>query len=163
MRPAPRIMRPAPRVLFVLALSALVAACGGDGVRKQINPPRASIQQLTVQADGQWQLQVRLQNFSNVPTSFETINAKLVFANEEAGSITLTPAITVGPDSADVINTTIKPALGAKLVVASALSSGQSVRYAVSGKIVTSKPKGNYDFTYDSTLNPAPGLPGVMR
>jgi len=156
-------MRPAFRILFVVAFSFVIAACSGGGIRKQINPPRASIQQLTVQADGRWALSMRLQNFSNVPTSFESVTAKLVLADQEAGTITLTPAITVGPDSADVISTTLTPTLGAKLVVASALASGQSARYSLSGKIVTGTPKGNYDFTFESTLNPAPGLPGVMR
>lgn len=156
-------MHPAPGILLALALTALIAGCSGGGVRKQINPPRASIQQLAVQADGQWQLIVRLQNFSNVPTSFDSVNAKLVISGQEAGSISVTPAITVGPESADVVTTTLKPAVAAKLVVASALASGQSVRYAMSGTIVTGDPKGNYSFTFDSTLNPAPGLPGVMR
>jgi len=156
-------MRLAPRILFVIALAASIAGCSSDGVRKQINPPRASIQQLTVQPDGRWALSVRLQNFSNVPTSFESINATLLVGNQEAGSLILNPAITVGPLSADVVSTTITPSLGAKLVVASALASSQSTRYSVTGKIVTGEPKGNYDFTFDSTLNPAPGLPGVMR
>lgn len=156
-------MRPAARILTAIAISALIAGCSSGGVRKQINPPRASIQQLTVQPDGRWALSVRLQNFSNVPTSFESVNAKLVFANQEAGSLVLNPMITVGPLSADVVSTTITPSLAAKLVVASALASSQSVRYSVTGKIVTGEPKGNYDFSFESTLNPAPGLPGVMR
>jgi hypothetical protein len=156
-------MRPAFRILFAFAFSALVAACSGDGVKKEINPPRASIQQLTVQADGQWRLDVRLQNFSNVPTSFVSVNAKLSFAGQDAGTITLSPAMTIGPDSADVVSATLRPALGAKLVVASALAAGQSARYLLSGTIVTGDPKGNYPFNFDSTLNPAPGLNGVMR
>jgi hypothetical protein len=155
-------MRPRSRILFAVAFVALLAGCGG-GIRKQINPPRASIQQLTVQPDGRWVLLVRLQNFSNVPTAFQSIDAKLVFANQEAGSIVMNPAITVGPDSTDILTTTLAPQLGAKLVVASALASSQSARYSLTGKIVTTEPKGNYDFEYESTLNPAPGLPGVMR
>jgi hypothetical protein len=155
-------MRPVFGIVSAIALSALVAACS-SAPRKQINPPRASIQQLAVQPDGQWALTVRLQNFSNVGTAFQSVNAKLTLADQDAGTIALSPSITVGPDSADVISVTLRPALGAKLVVASALSSGQSLRYVISGKIVTSDPKGSYDFTYDSTLNPAPGLNGVMR
>jgi hypothetical protein len=156
-------MHPASRILTAIAFASLIAGCSGGGIRKQINPPRASIQQLTVQTDGTWALSVRLQNFSNVPTSFESVSAKLVFANQEAGTVNLSPAITIGPESADIVKAKLTPALGAKLVVASALAAGQSVRYAVSGKIVTGDPKGSYDFTFDSTLNPAPGLPGVMR
>ena len=156
-------MRQAFRIVLACAFSALIAGCSGGAVRKQINPPRASIQQLAVQADGQWQLTVRLQNFSNVATAFQSVSAKLVVADQEAGSVTLSPAMTIGPESADVVNTMLKPALGAKLAVASALSSGRAVRYAVSGTIVTSEPQGNYQFNFDSTLNPAPGLNGVMR
>ena len=68
-----------------------------------------------------------------------------------------------GPESADTVETTITPALGAKLVVASALSAGQSVRYEVRGQIATSQRKDPYEVTYESSLNPAPGLPGVLR
>ena len=156
-------MRTTSRIVFALAFSALIAGCSGGAVRKQINPPRASIQQLAVQADGQWQLSVRLQNFSNVATTFQSVTAKLVVADQEAGSFALSPAMSIGPESADVVTATLRPALGAKLVVASALASGQSLRYVLSGKIATSEPKGSYDFTFDSTLNPAPGLNGVMR
>jgi hypothetical protein len=156
-------MRPALQIVSCVALCALLAACGGGGVREQINPPRASIQQLAVQADGQWKLSVRLQNFSNVPTAFQSVTAKLVVGGQDAGSFSLAPAMTIGPESADVVSATLRPALGAKLVVASALSSGQSVRYMVSGKIATSKPVGNHDFSFESTLNPAPGLNGVLR
>lgn len=155
-------MRPVFGIVSAIALSALLAACS-SAPRKIINPPRASIQQLVVQADGQWLLTVRLQNFSNVSTAFQTVTAKLVLGEQDAGTMTLSPGITVGPESADVLTTTLRPALGAKLMVASALASGQSLRYVVSGKIVTSEPKGNYSFTFDSTLNPAPGLSGVMR
>jgi hypothetical protein len=156
-------MRTALKTVSCVALSLLLSACAGDGVRKQINPPRASVQQLAVQADGQWQLSLRLQNFSNVATAFQSVNAKLQVDGQDAGAIVLTPAISIGPESADVVTATLKPALAAKLVVASALSSGQSVRYVLSGRIVTTTPKGDNAFSFDSTLNPAPGLNGVLR
>ena len=156
-------MLPVHRILVIAALLSTLSACSGGEVRKAINPPRASIQQITVQPDGQWQLAVRLQNFSNVPTAFTSVNLKLTVGGQEAGNIVLTPAITIGPESADVLNTALRPGLGAKLQVASALSEGQSVRYAVAGTIVTRDPKGSYTVSYDSTLNPAPGLNGVLR
>jgi len=155
-------MRPAARIVFATAFSAVLAACS-SAPPKQINPPRASIQELAVQPDGQWRLTVRLQNFSNVATTFQSVNAKLIVADQEAGTVALSPAISIGPESADVVSATLRPALAAKLVVASALSAGQPVRYVLSGKIVTGEPKGSYDFTFDSTLNPAPGLNGVLR
>jgi hypothetical protein len=155
-------MRHALTIVFAIAFSAVIAGCSGGPV-KQINPPRASIQQLSVQPNGKWQVTVRLQNFSSVSTAFELVDAKLVFAGQAGVTIVLKPAMTIGPESADILTTVLVPELGAKLAVASALSSNQSLRYVLSGQIVTSEPKGNYNFTYESTLNPAPGLDGVMR
>ena len=128
-----------PRSSRLFACLAVVAAfalagCAGGGGKRQINPPRASVQELAVQADGQWRLSVRLQ-----------------------------PALTVGPESADVSVVTFAPQAGAKTAVASALASGRSVRYRVSGQIVTREPKGSYRFEYDSALSPVPGLAGVLR
>ena len=150
------------KTVLVISFLALLAACS-SGPKKRINPPRASIQQLAVQADGSWQLSVRLQNFSSVSTAFSNVSAKLVIGGQDAGTFTLQPGISIGPESADVVMARLVPALGAKLVVASAIASAQSSAYSLSGTIVTTDPKGSYTFNYDSTLNPAPGLNGVMR
>ena len=160
-------MRPTPRPLAFLALGAIflgLAACGGSGMeKKQINPPRASVQQLTVRPDGQWQLVLRLQNFSNRPTRFESVSAKLTFGGQDAGSVSVAPNMDVGPQSADTVDATLTPALGAKLAVASALSAGQSIRYRIASQINTTQRDGDYEVEYESSLNPAPGLPGVLR
>ena len=150
------------KTVLVISFLALLAACS-SGPKKRINPPRASIQQLAVQADGSWQLSVRLQNFSSVSTAFSSVDAKLVIGGQDAGRVVLQPGISIGPESADVVVARLTPTLGAKLVVASAIASSQSTAYSLSGTIVTTTPKGNYPFNYDSTLNPAPGLNGVMR
>ena len=150
------------KTVLVIAFLALLAACS-SGPKKRINPPRASIQQLAVQADGSWQLSVRLQNFSSVSTAFSSVDAKLIIGGQDAGRVVLQPGISIGPESADVVVARLSPTLGAKLVVASAIAASQSAAYSLSGTIVTSEPKGNYPFNYDSTLNPAPGLNGVMR
>ena len=155
-------MRFASRFIAVIALVVLVSACGG-GVKRRINPPRASLQELAAQPNGQWRLTVRLQNFSNVPTRFTSVNAKLTVGGQDAGTIVLAPDLSIGPETADVMTTTITPSLAAKVTVASALASGRGVRYTLNGRIVTSEPKGDTPFDYDSALNPAPGLNGVMR
>ncbi len=155
-------MRIAPKMLAAIALVLLSSACGG-GIKKRVNPPRASLQELAAQANGQWRLTVRLQNFSNIPTRFATVNAKLVVGGQDAGTIVLSPDLTIGPEAADVVTTTFTPSLAAKVTVASALASGRAVRYMLNGRIVTSDPKGDNAFDYESALNPAPGLNGVMR
>ena len=79
-------------------------------------------------------------------------------AFSEAGWAGLT-----GPESADTVEATMTPSVGAKLAVASALSASQSIRYEIQGHIGTSQRSAPYEFKYESSLNPAPGLPGVLR
>lgn len=155
-------MRQVFRVVFALALLALVAGCGA-GPRKRINPPGASIQELAVQPSGQWKLTLRVQNFSSVPITFDKLEAKLVVAGEDAGRIALSPALTIGPEAADVVTATLAPAVGAKIAVASALASRQSVRYTFTGTIDSHEPSRRDDFKFESALSPAPGLTGVLR
>jgi hypothetical protein len=155
------------RRLVILSLCALVLALpgcgGGDRVKKRLNAPRASVQQLTVLPGGQWRVVLRLQNFSNVPSAFTSVSGNLKFAGHPAGGFNVAPSISVGPESADTVETTVTPSLEAKLAVASALSSSQSVRYEIEGMIGTDQRSAPYDFKYESSLNPAPGLPGVLR
>jgi hypothetical protein len=152
------------RLLTMLAVTTLaLAGSAGGGGERRINPPRASVQELAVQDDGQWKVSVRLQNFSSVPTQFEDVDAQLEVGGQPAGALKLQPALSVGPESADVAVVVIAPQSGAKSAVAAALAAGRSVRYRVSGQIRTREPKGSYKFEYDSALNPVPGLPGVLR
>jgi hypothetical protein len=155
-------MRVFAKTVFAIAVIALLASCS-SAPRKRINPPKASIQQLAVQPDGQWKISLRLQNFSNVGTDFSLVDAKLHIGGQDAGRIVVSPGITIGPESADVVEATLTPSLGGKLVVASALAARQSTIYTLTGTITTTKPKGKYEFTHDSQLDPAPGLNGVMR
>ena len=150
--------------LAFCAFAFVLPGCGGGGrVKKQINPPRASVQQLTVLPGGQWRVVLRLQNFSNVASNFSSVSGNLKFAGHPAGDFNASPNISIGPESADTVEATVTPSLEAKLAVASALSSSQSVRYEIEGQIGTDQRNAPYDFKYESSLNPAPGLPGVMR
>jgi hypothetical protein len=156
---------PSPsRLLACLSLLAALtlAGCAG-GPRRVVNPPRASVQELAVQDDGQWRISVRLQNFSNVPTQFADVDASLEVGGQPGFPLRLQPAMAVGPESADVVVVTVAPSAAAKTAVESALSARRSVRYRISGRIVTSDPRGTFQFEYESALSPVPGLPGVMR
>lgn len=156
------VMRMKLAILPLLALSLLLTACGG-GPKKRINPPGASLQELTAQANGQWRLSLRVQNYSNVPITFDAIDATLKIGGQDAGRFNAAPALTVGPESSDVIVISMTPSLAAKTIVATALASGQRAGYTLGGRIRTHDPKRDDDFNYESALSPAPGLPGVMR
>jgi hypothetical protein len=153
------------RLLACVGLSVLLAACAtsSDGTKRRVNPPGASVQELVVQADGQWRLALRLQNFSNVPTTFVDVDAALEVAGQAAGQVHLQPALPIGPESADVATVTFAPSPTARAAVAAALADGRGVRYKLAGRIVTRDPKGKYPFEHESALSPVPGLAGVLR
>ncbi len=148
-------------VAFVLAL----AACSSGPVRR-ISPPAASIQQLTVNADGSWKIDLRLQNYSSIPMRFDSAKLAVSVAEQPAGELQASPGISIGPESADVVSVTLAPAVAAKLVVADALAARRTIGYTLKGTLdAVPEDAKSRSFEVDSrnTLNPTPGLEGVLR
>ena len=135
--------------------SLLLASCGGGPV-KRISPPTASVQELVVRADGNWHLRVRLQNFSNIPVTFSAIDAELAIGDDAVGTIKLPFKLDIPGESADVFEADLRPLAGTRAPVG-------DFAYRLHGTISSSEPKGNFKFTRESQLSPAPGLPGTWR
>jgi len=95
------VLRPLSQGLFVLCLLALLAGCGGGPV-KRVNPPIASIQQLSVQPDGTWKLDVRIQNFSTVPMTFSTLEAAVEIDDRPGAQIFAHPNLDLPGKAADL-------------------------------------------------------------
>lgn len=147
-------------------LAALLAACS-SGVPRRVSEPAASIQQLTVQADGNWSIDLRLQNYSSIPMRFQRVQFEMKVGDEPAGTLVAEPGIDIGGESADVVTVAFAPSSNARIVMADALASGRGIRYAIEGSI-TAGPEDRsrartYDYKRDSQLSPVPGLPGVLR
>lgn len=148
-----------------LVTAMTLAGCAGGPVRR-VSEPAARIQQLTVQADGSWSAQLRVENFSSIPMRFDAIDLAVSVAGQPAGRLGAQPAITIGPESADVVTTTLNPATAAKLAVADALAAGRSVDYALEGTVRATPDEARertFEIERRSALSPAPGLPGVLR
>jgi hypothetical protein len=154
-------MRIARLCCALAILAMLLSGCAGEP-RKNIFPPKASIQQLARQADGSWKLQLRLQNFSEAAMTFAKVDAKIEIAGVDAGSVNVAPGLRVTAESADPFDVDFRPAPAAAAKLA-ALRADENVSYKISGRIVTSEPKGDYEFKFDSRLSPVPGLDGVLR
>lgn len=155
--------RKAAFFLIILTTTLILAACG-HGPVKRIFPPTASIQELVVQADGQWQLRVRIQSFSNVSHTVSQVSAQLKIDGIEAATVQLSPNIAIGPQNAEVEDLLLTPSPAAAARVNAALESGQRVDYALSGSLTSTAPnKRRDDFNFDGQLWPMPGLPGVLR
>lgn len=149
----------------VLAMAALLSACGGGPVRR-VSAPAASIQQLTVQADGNWSVALRLENYSSVPMRFDAVALAVQVDGVAAGTLAGTAGITIGPESADVATLRLSPAAGARLRIADALAARRSVAYTLAGQVGATPEDGglrNFDIDRESALTPVPGLPGVLR
>lgn len=150
----------------LLPLLALLAACA-SGPPRRVSEPAASIQQLTVRADGGWSVELRLQNYSSIPMRFETLALAVVVGGESAGTLQARPALSVGPESADVITIAHTPGSGARILLADALAGGRSVEYSLAGTIdAAPEDRGSarsYEIKRSSRLSPVPGLPGVLR
>ena len=154
-----------PFSALVLLLFATVAGCGGGPV-KRVSEPAASIQQLTVRADGSWSVDLRINNFSSVPMRFERVSLAVTVGGEAAGTLQGQPAIDIGPESADVATLTLAPSPGARIAIADALSSRRSLSYTLAGSIDAAPEDGksrSFDIDRSSSLSPVPGLPGVLR
>ena len=153
------------RFFLFAALALLLAGCAGSPVRR-ISEPAASIQQLTVRADGQWDVQLRLQNYSSVPMRFAATNIQVAFDNGDAATIVAQPQIAIGPESADVFTATVSPLADGRARVATALADGRSLNYNLGGTIDAGPEDGgsrSYRIKLNSALTPVPGLPGVLR
>lgn len=150
----------------LFAGTALALAACNSGVVKRVSPPAASVQQLTVRADGGWDIALRLQNFSSMPMTFDSVSLTLSVGDEAAGTLTTRPALSIGGVSADVINVQLQPSSNARLVVADALAGNRTLAYSLKGTVSATpqeKKQRSFDVDNRSTLNQAPGLPGVLR
>jgi len=153
-------------MIALAATTAIALAACNSGVVKRVSPPAASVQQLTVRADGGWDVALRLQNFSSMPMHFDDVNLTLTVGDETAGTLATRPDLSIGGVSADVITLQLQPASGARLVVADALAGNRTLAYALKGTVSATpqeKKQRSFDVDSRSTLNQAPGLPGVLR
>ena len=157
----PRNLQLATAALLCIALGA----CAG-GMVKRVSPPAASLQQLTVHADGSWSAELRLQNYSSIPMRFDTVKLDIGVADQPAGTLQAAPALSIGPESADVIKVHLQPSSSARIVVADALAGGRSLFYELEGSVSATpeeKKQRSFDIKSRNSLNQAPGLPGVLR
>ena len=158
--------RPVAWLVLALCTAFLVASCASGPVRR-VSDPAARIQQLAVQADGHWDVTLRLQNFSSIPMRFDQVELQLTVAGQDAGTLRAAPSLLIGGESADVAEITLAPSPNARLAVADALAAGRSVEYTLQGPITATPDEGKQRrFETDprrSALSPAPGLPGVLR
>jgi len=142
----------------------LLAGCTGIGTKLQ--PPTASIQQLTVNSDGTWAAIVRFQNYSyDTGMHVYSIDADLTLDGKSAGHITLSPALDVPAMDADIATVTLKPdAAGAAALAA---AKRNAVQYELKGTLSVGKGTTGktQPFKLDGKgyISPVPGVSNIWR
>ncbi len=149
------------RTLAVGVFAIPLASCGGGPVRR-INPPVVTIQELGVRPDGQWNLRLRVQNFSTVPMTIDTIESAFEIEDRPAGQLYVRPALEIPGQAADVVETNVTPGSAAQGTLKNAPGSG-SVGYRLVGHVTTRDPDKSFEIRYESRLSPVPGLPDTYR
>ena len=158
-------MRFRPQYALMAVLALVLTACG-NGPVKRVSEPAASIQQLSVGNDGNWEVELRLRNYSSMPMRFDSVALAVKVGDEAAGTLNASPALSIGPESADVIKVRLQPSSSARIVVAGALAGGRSPFYELEGSVSATpedKKQRSCDIKSRNSLNQAPGLPGVLR
>ena len=153
------------RFALFATLFALLTACGSGPVRR-VSEPAASIQQLTVRADGRWDVQLRLNNFSSVAMRFGSARLEIALDGTPAAKVDANMGLEVGPESADVFTTTVSPLPEGRARIATVLADGRGVDYRLTGSLQAGPldaGQRDYPIKRDSALSPVPGLPGVLR
>jgi hypothetical protein len=155
------------RLAYTVVASAclLLVACA-SGPARRVSDPAVNIQQLTVRANGSWSLDLRIDNFSNVPMRFDSIRLAMQVGDAPAGTIEGHAGLSIGPESADVATLALAPSSAAKIIVADALSRGTSITYSLEGTIDAGLETGSlhsYRIKRSNALAPVPGLAGVLR
>lgn len=150
---------------LLVVMSLLLAGCA-SGPSRRVSDPAANIQQLTVRADGSWSLDVRIDNFSNVPMRFDSIRLAMAVGDVPAGTVEGRAGLSIGPESADVATVVLVPSSAAKIVMADALARGAGITYSLEGTIDAGLETGSlhgYRIKRSNALAPVPGLAGVLR
>src|SRR3546814_2402152 len=106
-------------LVALLLTSLLLGACSTGPVRR-VSEPSASIQQLSVRADGSWSLDLRLNNFSSVPMRFDAIDLAMTLEGQPPATLRTNPGFPIGPESADVATLQLVPPAGPKTATAAA-------------------------------------------
>jgi hypothetical protein len=151
--------------LMALATTCVLAACA-SGPSRRVSEPAANIQQLTVRADGSWSVDLRIDNFSNVPMRFDTISLAMTVDGAAAGTLKGQPGLFIGPESADVATVTMVPSSSARILIADALARSTAIDYSLDGTVSAGLEKGGaraYQVERNNSLSPVPGLAGVLR
>jgi hypothetical protein len=144
------------------ALALMLTSCSSEPVKRYF-PPQASLQQLQRLDNGQWQAQIRMQNYSSGAVAYQNLSLKVQLQDLEWITIAPSSPIEIGANNAEIIKIDLFIPMNIQKTLSDRLALNQSIRYVLNGQVESIDPKRTYTLDYQGRLNPAPGLNGVFR
>ena len=149
-------------IFSVSALLLLLVACA-SGPTIRYFPPQATIKELKQQPDGQWQAQIRIQNFSTGAMDFSEIRMKIQIQDGEWTELSSPESLNVGASNAELVTLNLPLSAATRTALRERQDKSQPLRYRLEGSLRSRDPGRSYPLKYEGRLNPAPGLAGVYR
>ena len=156
-----------PRALrATLTLTLLLALAGCATMGTKLQPPTASIQQLTVNSNGTWSAVVRFQNYSyDTGMHVYSIAATLSLGGKAAGPIRSAPALDIPAMDADIATVTLTPTAAGSAALKAAGKAG--VPYTLNGTLNVGKGSDGSARTFplkqSGYISPVPGVSNLWR
>jgi len=155
------------RGFLLILLGAGLVACGPT--KKSVFPPTLSIQQLTVLANGQWRVTLRIQNNSYGEMDFKSLEGQLKIGALAPIRVHATFELDIPELAGDVLLLDVLPtaAMNKTLQAAAGKGSAGSVAYQIKGS-ASAKPEQEkrareFDFDGNGWISPVPGIPDTWR
>jgi hypothetical protein len=147
-------------------LCAVVLLLTGCGAGTKLQPPTASVQQLQALPNGQWQLTLRVENYSyDTAMHVYALDADLTLGGANAGHVAVSPGLDIPAMSADTATATITPDAAARTALANA--KGNAIAYELKGHLSVGKGESGKSESFDldgkGYLSPVPGVPNTWR
>lgn len=151
---------------IIALLAAVLAACGP--IRKSMFPPTLSVQELHVQPDGHWRMQVRILNNGYGSVDFRRLQLTMHINHQAAARIDTRIDLSIPPLSADVTTVEATPSAAAAAALAAIANQGSAgnLAYSLTGTASAAPEHSKvHDYPVDSHdwLSPVPGVPDTYR
>ncbi|HET6587627.1 MAG TPA: hypothetical protein VFG67_07655 [Oleiagrimonas sp.] len=155
---------------WIIPAMLLVVLTGCSSTpRRSMFPPTLSIQQLHVQPNGQWHMQVRILNNSYGSMEFRALHLTMLINNQPATQIDTSFKLDIPALSADVTDVDIAPSAAARAALAAIADKGSSsaLAYTLKGKASAipehqDSPR-DYDVDSHDWLSAVPGIADTYR